>query len=234
MLDVINLALPFFGLIFLGYACGKLKQIPDTGLAWMNFFLIYVALPALFYRILAKTPFEQLANVPFVIATTLATYCAFAIAYAVGMLMRPGRTGEATMAGLAGRLRQHRLHGAGPCVRDHRTGCRGAGRADLLLRHHPGLFAGPVLDGARRTGSQAAVGDGARRCQEDRAAPVHHRNGAGRRGRRGAVPGAGRARPSDGVSPERSSTLRTLRARRHRRAAPAAERCRGRCRWWCW
>jgi malonate transporter len=40
MLDVINLALPFFGLIFLGYACGKLKQIPDTGLAWMNFFLI--------------------------------------------------------------------------------------------------------------------------------------------------------------------------------------------------
>lgn len=102
MLDVVNLALPFFGLIFLGYACGKLKQIPDTGLAWMNFFLIYVALPALFYRILSKTPFEQLANVPFVIATTLATYCAFAIAYAVGMLMRPGRTGEAAMAGLAG------------------------------------------------------------------------------------------------------------------------------------
>jgi predicted permease len=102
MLDVINLALPFFGLIFLGYACGKLKQIPDTGLAWMNFFLIYVALPALFYRILAKTPFEQLANVPFVIATTLATYCAFAISYAIGMLIRPGRTGEAAMAGLAG------------------------------------------------------------------------------------------------------------------------------------
>jgi hypothetical protein len=45
MLDVINLALPFFGLIFLGLACGKLKQIPETGLAWMNFFLIYVSLP---------------------------------------------------------------------------------------------------------------------------------------------------------------------------------------------
>jgi malonate transporter and related proteins len=102
MLDIINLALPFFGLIFLGYACGKLKQIPDTGLAWMNFFLIYVALPALFYRILAKTPFEQLANVPFVVATTLATYSAFAIAYGIGTLVRPARTGEATMAGLAG------------------------------------------------------------------------------------------------------------------------------------
>ena len=48
MLDIINLALPFFGLIFIGFACGKLRQIPDAGLAWMNFFILYVALPALF------------------------------------------------------------------------------------------------------------------------------------------------------------------------------------------
>jgi hypothetical protein len=50
MIDVLNLALPYFGLIFIGFACGKLKQIPDTALAWMNFFIVYVALPALFYR----------------------------------------------------------------------------------------------------------------------------------------------------------------------------------------
>jgi hypothetical protein len=46
MLDIINLALPFFGLTFVGLACGKLKRLPDTGLAWMNFFIVYVALPA--------------------------------------------------------------------------------------------------------------------------------------------------------------------------------------------
>ena len=40
----------------------------------MDFFIIYVALPALFYRILAKTPFEQLNNVPFIVATTLGTF----------------------------------------------------------------------------------------------------------------------------------------------------------------
>src|SRR6185295_2175898 len=45
MLDVINLALPFFGLIFLGFGCGKFKVIPDSGLAWMDFFILYVALP---------------------------------------------------------------------------------------------------------------------------------------------------------------------------------------------
>ena len=83
MLDVINLALPFFGLIFLGLACGKYKQIPETGLAWMNFFIIYVALPCLFYRVLAQTPLEQLNNVPFIVATTLGTGSAFALSFAV-------------------------------------------------------------------------------------------------------------------------------------------------------
>src|SRR5215475_1135485 len=102
MLDVINLALPFFGLIFLGLACGKLKQIPETGLAWMNFFIIYVTLPALFYRILAQTPLEQLGQVTFIVGTTLATAVAFTLSFAVGLLMRRGRVSEATIAGLAG------------------------------------------------------------------------------------------------------------------------------------
>jgi hypothetical protein len=39
MLDVVNLALPFFGLIFVGFACGRINQIPDTALGWMNFFI---------------------------------------------------------------------------------------------------------------------------------------------------------------------------------------------------
>ncbi len=101
MLDVINLALPFFGLIFLGLACGKLKQIPETGLAWMNFFLIYVSLPCLFYRVLAQTPLEQLSNPRFIAATTLATGTAFALACTIGWAFRRN-IGEATIAGLSG------------------------------------------------------------------------------------------------------------------------------------
>jgi malonate transporter and related proteins len=101
MLDVINLALPFFGLIFLGLFCGKLKQIPDTGLAWMNFFLIYVSLPCLFYRVLATTPLAQLNNPRFVVATTTSTAAMFALAYAVGFALRRNM-GEATIAALSG------------------------------------------------------------------------------------------------------------------------------------
>ncbi len=101
MLDVLDLALPYFGLIFIGYACGRLKRIPDTGLAWMNFFIIYVTLPALFYRIVAKTPLEQLNNPPFVVATTLATCTAFVAAFLIGLAIRR-KMADATVAGLAG------------------------------------------------------------------------------------------------------------------------------------
>ena len=102
MIDVLNLALPYFGLIFIGFACGRLKQIPDTALGWMNFFIVYVALPALFYRILSRTPLAQLAQIEFILATTLGTALAFAIAFGIGLWMRSGRIDEATIAGLAG------------------------------------------------------------------------------------------------------------------------------------
>src|SRR6478735_5377418 len=102
MLDVLNLALPFFGLIFLGLVCGKLKLgIPETGLAWMGFFLIYLALPCLFYRVLALTPLDELSNPRFILGTTLATATAFAFAFGTGWIFRRNMA-EATIAGLSG------------------------------------------------------------------------------------------------------------------------------------
>src|ERR1700761_3753321 len=80
MVAVLNLALPYFGLIFIGYACGRAKGLPEQGLAWMNFFLLYVSLPALMFMITSKTPFEELNNPPFLIATTLGTMTAFTLA----------------------------------------------------------------------------------------------------------------------------------------------------------
>ena len=102
MLDVINLALPFFGLVFLGFAAGRYQRIPDTGMAWMNFFIVYVSLPALFYRILATKPLEQLARPPFIVATTLSTFAAFILSFAITMAMRHGNVAEAAIGGLAG------------------------------------------------------------------------------------------------------------------------------------
>ena len=102
MADIINLAIPYFGLIFVGYVCGKVKALPESGLAWMNFFLLYVSLPALLFGIMSRTPFAELNNPPFLIASTLATVCAFALAMIVGKLIGRLSLRDATIAGLAG------------------------------------------------------------------------------------------------------------------------------------
>ena len=68
----------------------------------MNFFLLYVSLPALLFGIMSKTPFAELNNPPFLIATTLGTASAFVLAMIVGRLLGRLSFREATLAGLAG------------------------------------------------------------------------------------------------------------------------------------
>lgn len=102
MQDVISLAFPFFGLIFLGFLAGKLKNIPESGLAWMNFFIVYIALPSMFFRLLSETPIEELTNLGFISATTFATYSVFAIAFCIGVVATRGSIPESTILGIAG------------------------------------------------------------------------------------------------------------------------------------
>ena len=68
----------------------------------MNFFLLYVSLPALLFRIMSETPFSELNNPPFLIATTLATVSAFVLAMVAGRIIGELSLRKATMAGLAG------------------------------------------------------------------------------------------------------------------------------------
>jgi predicted permease len=102
MTDVLSLALPIFGLILLGFASGRAVKLPESGLAWLNFFILYIALPPLFFQMVSRTPFEQLANDRFVFATTLSTLITFAIALGVGLWLRRGNLPEATIAGVVG------------------------------------------------------------------------------------------------------------------------------------
>jgi predicted permease len=101
LVGLFNLLAPFFGLIGLGFFCGKVARRPEAGLAWMQFFLIYAALPCLFYNLIAHKPINELANWPFIGATTLCTAIVFAIAFAVG-LWRTSDLGKSVMQGVAG------------------------------------------------------------------------------------------------------------------------------------
>ena len=101
LVGLFNLLAPFFGLIGLGFLCGKVARRPEAGLAWMQFFLIYVALPCLFYNLIADKPLEELANWPFIATTTLCTAIIFAISLAAG-LWRTSDIGQSVMQGVAG------------------------------------------------------------------------------------------------------------------------------------
>ena len=102
MAEVLALALPFFGVIFLGLGCGRMARIPESGLAWLSFFIIYVALPALFFSLVARTPFHELTNGRFIAATTLSTATCFALSLAVGLWLRRGNLPEASIAAIIG------------------------------------------------------------------------------------------------------------------------------------
>ncbi|WP_373236408.1 AEC family transporter [Cohaesibacter celericrescens] len=102
MNDLFTLALPFFGLILLGFLSGKIASLPEAGLTWLNFFVVYIALPSLFFRLISQTPLEELNNWSFVAATTATTYVVFCLAFAFGLWKTQGNMAEATIQGLAG------------------------------------------------------------------------------------------------------------------------------------
>ncbi|WP_349366995.1 MAG: AEC family transporter [Nitratireductor rhodophyticola] len=101
MTGVAGLVLPFFGLIFIGYAVARLKPHPTDALGWMNTFVIYVALPALFFQLLAKTPIERLTEWGYIFGAVASTYIVFAIMFAGSLLIGRSSIAESTIKGLA-------------------------------------------------------------------------------------------------------------------------------------
>lgn len=102
MSDILQMALPFFGLIILGFVSGRVHPLPERELGWLNFFIIYIALPPLFFQLVSRTPFEELINPRFVLTTTASSFCCFVLSFVIGLLLRKGRVPEATIAGLVG------------------------------------------------------------------------------------------------------------------------------------
>lgn len=77
MAAILDLALPFFGLVALGVAAARIWSVGEAGLQWLNIFLIWFALPALIFLVVAAAPFEKLIDWPYIAATTSATVVAF-------------------------------------------------------------------------------------------------------------------------------------------------------------
>lgn len=102
MAEISQLVLPFFGLILLGYIAAKWRKLDEAALGWLNIFIIYVALPALFLKIIGQTPLDELARFDFIATSLAATYTIFAAVFLLGRYGTKSTTGEATVQGLAG------------------------------------------------------------------------------------------------------------------------------------
>jgi len=102
MADIAGLVFPLFGLILLGYAAARLVDQPVEAMGWLSTFIIYLALPALFFRLLSKTPVEQLASWGFVATNVSATFLVFLSVFAIAMLAARASIADATVQGLAG------------------------------------------------------------------------------------------------------------------------------------
>ena len=101
MSDVVGLVLPFFGLIFTGYLVARITRQSLDALGWMTTFVIYVALPALFFHLLAKTPFERLTEWTFIFGSVFSTYLVFTLMFVSSVLATRGEIAESTIKALA-------------------------------------------------------------------------------------------------------------------------------------
>ncbi|MBY3334569.1 AEC family transporter [Rhizobium laguerreae] len=94
--------LPFFGLILIGYIAAKATKQPAEALGWLNTFIIYAALPALFFKLVSRTPIEELTRVDFIATDIAATYAVFILLFAIGRLLRGNSLADCTIQSFAG------------------------------------------------------------------------------------------------------------------------------------
>jgi hypothetical protein len=116
MREVLSLTVPFFGLIFLGFAVGRIAKRPAAGLEWLNIFILYVALPALFFQLLAETPFEELSNVGFIAAVVAGTYAIFSLAFIIALFRSRWNVERATIQALVGAYANNGYLGPGLAI----------------------------------------------------------------------------------------------------------------------
>lgn len=100
MSSIINVVLPVFGLILAGYVCRRTKRLGDTASSELNRFVVWLALPALLFKVTATATWEQLWQPGFVVSVCAG--CALVFALTVGYRLRQlRRLADASIDGLS-------------------------------------------------------------------------------------------------------------------------------------
>jgi malonate transporter len=98
---ILNTALPFFALIFCGYAAGRFNVLSEASISGVNAFVFYFALPTFLFNLMATSPIGQVPIGSFVAAYLGTGLAVFAVAALLGRALFSVRPGEAAVQGAA-------------------------------------------------------------------------------------------------------------------------------------
>ncbi|MEO1066630.1 MAG: AEC family transporter, partial [Pseudomonadota bacterium] len=98
---ILNLTLPFFAVVGLGYLAVKLGMLADDAVRSINVFVFNFAMPALVIGALARQDFDTLVDVPFLIGWLIAGLALYVIGGVLCWLFFKGDIREIALTGQA-------------------------------------------------------------------------------------------------------------------------------------
>ncbi len=99
MIDALLLVAPFFLIVLVGYAAGKLGVFNAAGLDGLNAFIFKIALPPLLFRVMSSGPSNTAEALPYLAAYGAATLGVYVFARLVGFGVFGLRGGAAALYG---------------------------------------------------------------------------------------------------------------------------------------
>lgn len=96
---IVEAVVPLFAVIFLGYGAGRRGLLSDTGIRELNTFVLYIALPPLLFRAMARAPLNEINDWRMLGGYIAVEVAVFLLAVVLGWrwLRRPG--GEVVVQG---------------------------------------------------------------------------------------------------------------------------------------
>jgi hypothetical protein len=101
MRAVVDVVLPVFGLILVGYLAGRFRLLGQESSEALNRFVYFFALPALLFVGMARVPVAKVFNLPFLAAFLGGIAIIFVIALVVARFAFPGRMAARSLNGLS-------------------------------------------------------------------------------------------------------------------------------------
>jgi malonate transporter and related proteins len=99
-MTIINVVLPIFAIIGIGYIAGATGIVPKDGVKTLNNFVFYIALPALLFQSTATAPIEQLMNWEFIAINLGGILASFLVAFVLSRVVFKRPIQSSTLYGM--------------------------------------------------------------------------------------------------------------------------------------